>query len=141
MPPLYFLVALIIQVLLGRIGAPFVADWLRLVGIVIVLAGLLLTVWGSRVFDRAGTSVHPDEPSNAFVTTGPFRFSRNPMYLGMAMGLLGTALVFGKLLPFIVPFVFASLISRRFIQGEEERLHAQFGEAYDDYTKRVRRWL
>lgn len=141
LPPLYFLVALIIQALLGRVGAPFVADWLRLAGSVVVLAGLLLTVWGAGVFGKAGTTVHPHEQPSTLVTSGPFRFSRNPMYLGMAMALLGTALLFGKLLPFIVPFVFASTISRRFIQPEEERLHAQFGEMYAAYTNRVRRWL
>lgn len=142
LPPLYFLVALIIEVILGRMpGAPFVADWLRLAGIGVVLVGLLLTVWGSRVFDTAGTTVHPDQQASALVTTGPFRFSRNPMYLGMTMGLFGTALLLGKLIPFVIPFLFASIISRRFIQPEEERLHAQFGEAYAEYTRRVRRWF
>lgn len=141
-PPLYFLIALVVELALAAIpAAKFIAEPWHLSGIVSIVAGVLLAVWGNRQFSRAGTTVNPFEQASALVTSGPFRVSRNPMYLGMVLVLLGTAILLGELLPFLVPFLFAWLIGSRFIRHEEDRLHAQFGDAYDEYTRRVRRWL
>jgi protein-S-isoprenylcysteine O-methyltransferase Ste14 len=141
-PPLIFLIALFVEIGLGLLpGATFIASPWHLAGIGIIAIGLSLAVWGRLEFQRAGTPVHPGEQPTTFVATGPFRVTRNPMYLGMTLALLGTAVLFGKLIPLLIPFVFAWVISVRFIRHEEERMDALFGDAYADYMRRVRRWI
>jgi protein-S-isoprenylcysteine O-methyltransferase Ste14 len=141
-PPLIFLIALIVVIALGVMpGATFIVPPWQLSGIVFIAVGVSLAVWGRLQFRTAATPVHPAEQPTALVTTGPFRFTRNPMYLGMTLALLGTAILFAKLIPLVIPFVFAWVISMRFIRHEEERMEALFGDAYADYTRRVRRWL
>jgi len=141
-PPLIFLVALAIIIALGRMpGAEFIAPPWQLSGIAFIALGLSLAVWGRLEFHRAGTSVRPTEQPTTMVATGPFRFTRNPMYLGMSIVLLGVAVLFGKLIPLLIPFLFAWVISVRFIRHEEERLIGLFGDAYEEYMHRVRRWI
>jgi protein-S-isoprenylcysteine O-methyltransferase Ste14 len=122
-------------------AAKFIAEPWHLSGIAFIVAGISLAVWGNRQFSHAGTTVNPFEEASTLVTSGPFRVSRNPMYLGMVLVLLGTALLLRELAPFLIPFLFAWLIASRFIRHEENRLHAQFGDAYAAYARRVRRWL
>jgi protein-S-isoprenylcysteine O-methyltransferase Ste14 len=141
-PPLFFLIALFVEIGLGLLpGATFIAPPWHLAGLAFIAFGLSLAVWGRLEFQRAGTSVHPGEQPTALVAKGPFRFTRNPMYLGMTLVLLGVATLFGKLIPLLMPFVFAWVISVRFIRHEEKRLVDLFGDAYADYMHRVRRWL
>jgi protein-S-isoprenylcysteine O-methyltransferase Ste14 len=75
------------------------------------------------------------------MTGGTFRVSRNPIYLGMTLMLLGVGLRGGEALPLAIPVVFAGLIQKRFIESEEEFLTEHFGDAYRAYRSRVRRWL
>ena len=141
-PPLIFLVALAIVIALGLLpGAEFIAPPWHLSGMAFIALGLSLAVWGRLEFHRARTPVYPGEQPTALVATGPFRFTRNPMYLGMTLVLMGVAVLFGKLLPLLIPFFFAWVISVRFIRHEEERLVELFGHAYEDYMQRVRRWI
>lgn len=141
-PPLFFLLAIAIQLALAAIpAAKFIGEPWHFAGIAFIAVGITLAVWGNRQFSQAGTTVNPFEPASTLVTSGPFRVSRNPMYLGMVLVLFGTALLLRELLPFVIPFLFAWLIASRFIQHEEVRLHAQFGDAYEEYAERVRRWL
>jgi protein-S-isoprenylcysteine O-methyltransferase Ste14 len=142
-PPVFFLVALVLMVFFHRVApwahvldAPY-----RYAGI--VLAGLALGVgaWAAVLFRRAGTNIRPFMPSTALVVVGPYKFTRNPMYLGMAGILLGAAVFMGSLTPFIVIPAFMALISERFIIPEEAKLEEAFGREYCDYKARVRRWL
>jgi protein-S-isoprenylcysteine O-methyltransferase Ste14 len=105
--------------------------------------GLGLTVAAAAAFRfaRHGTSVHPFHQPTALVTDGPYRITRNPMYLGMVIALLGIAVWLGSLTPLLVIPVFARLIQRLFITNEERRLSDVFGAAYHEYRNRVRRWL
>ncbi len=77
----------------------------------------------------------------ALVTTGPFRFSRSPMYLGVTCLLLGIALLVGTLPLFLAPVAFALTMNASYIPREERNLERQFGQEYMDYKNRVRRWL
>jgi protein-S-isoprenylcysteine O-methyltransferase Ste14 len=94
-----------------------------------------------RALARAGTTISPYSSSSALVTTGPYRFSRNPGYLGMAMAYAGTALLAGALWPFasLVPTLL--LIDRGVIRREERYLRRTFGADYANYRARTRRWL
>jgi protein-S-isoprenylcysteine O-methyltransferase Ste14 len=80
------------------------------------------------------------EPS-AVVTTGPFAFTRNPMYLGMVLCLLGWAVLLGSLVPFVVVPAFFALLHCRFVLREEPFMAERFGQEYESYRERARRWL
>src|SRR4051794_5482254 len=102
-PPVYALVALMVM------GVFHVAFPLASIlhppynraGLVIAALGVALIIWAALLFRRAGTPVIPFEPSTALVTSGPYRFTRNPMYVGMAAVLLGAAVFLGSVTPFI----------------------------------------
>lgn len=92
-------------------------------------------------FRRAGTSMVPMRPTTALVTSGPYRFTRNPMYVGMAFLHAALALAFGVIWALaVLPFVLFA-VDRLVIAREEHYLEAKFGEQYREYTRRVRRWV
>jgi protein-S-isoprenylcysteine O-methyltransferase Ste14 len=143
LPPVYFLVALVVMAGLhfrlpvGHVIQPPYGYG----GGVLIVGGLVLVVWAARLFQRAGTAIRPFERSSALVTDGPYRYSRNPMYLGMVCVLTGLGLVLGTIASFAVIPVFVWLIQQRFIRPEEAVLARTFGSAYAEYRERVRRWL
>ena len=113
----------------------------RYAGIVIAALGVALDAWALVLFLRAKTGVIPFSEAKALVQRGPYRWTRNPMYLGMAAIMLGFAIFLGSVTPFIVIPAFMGLITERFIAPEEAMLEQSFGAAYTDYKARVRRWL
>ena len=116
-----------------------------LVPIACVLAagGMAFALAGSLAFRRAGTTVNPLKPERAsqLVVSGVYRITRNPMYLGLLLGLVALAVYFAAPLALAGPVVFAAYIHRFQIKPEERALEAKFGSAYVDYKQRVRRWL
>ena len=92
-------------------------------------------------FDKLGTPIRPFETSTVLVTDGPFAWSRNPIYLGMVVGLLGIAVVLGTPMPLVVAPAFAWIVQRRFIAVEEQMLEDAFGDDYRAYKASVRRWI
>jgi len=142
-PPLIFACAFALGWLLQR-RFPFSA-WPRSLGRVLAwpcLAGsALLAAWGFSWFMRRRTSPIPFRPSAALITSGPYRFSRNPLYLSLVLLYASLALRFA--VPWAVLFLFPALAAlQRWIIAEEERgLERQFGRDYLDYKTRVRRWL
>lgn len=113
----------------------------RACGIGAFLFGFLLMMWALWLFRQSGTPAHPTHRAAALVMSGPFRFSRNPMYLGIVMMLLGIALWLGSWPMFIAPVSFFMFMSLVRIPYEEQALQALFGEAYASYRRRVRRWI
>ena len=85
--------------------------------------------------------IKPFERSESLVVNGPYCLSRNQMYLGMVLILIGIGLLMGSTMPLLIIPVFVWLISTRFISVEERMLTDRFGAIYEDYCKRVRRWL
>jgi protein-S-isoprenylcysteine O-methyltransferase Ste14 len=118
-----------------------IEDPYRYAGIVIAGLGVALDAWALALFLRAKTGIIPFSEARALVARGPYRWTRNPMYLGMAAILLGFALYLGSVTPFFVIPAFMGLIAERFIGPEEEMLERAFGQSYVDYKARVRRWL
>jgi protein-S-isoprenylcysteine O-methyltransferase Ste14 len=110
-------------------------------GALFIAAGLATGGTAFVSFTRAGTPVVPFERSTALVTGGSYRFTRNPMYLGMVLMLSGIASLLGTLSPWLVILPFAWIIQKNFIEGEERFLEELFGEDYRAYKARVRRWL
>jgi len=122
-----------------QIGAG--AMWQKILAVTLILAGLGLEMWAGGLFHKAGTNAIPYKPTTALVTDGPFRFSRNPMYVGFALTYLGLA--FGLNTPVGVGLLLPCLVFMTWgvVMREERYLEAKFGQAYLDYKKRVRRWL
>lgn len=118
------------------IGEPY-----RYAGAVLIALAAALGFWGVVLFRRARTGVVPFSEATVLVTAGPYRFSRNPMYLGMAGILLGTAIWLGSLTPWLVLPAFMRIITERFIVPEEAMLERVFGSRYLEYRGSVRRWL
>ncbi len=119
-----------------QIGPPITG----LGGMVIFLA-IMLIGWAVLVLVKAGNDPRPDRPDAALVEAGPFRFSRNPIYLGFLLGAAGLALVWGTLWGWAGVAVLHGLLDRAVIAKEEAYLEARFGAAYEAYRSRVRRWM
>jgi protein-S-isoprenylcysteine O-methyltransferase Ste14 len=143
LPPVYFLASVVLMVVLDVVApvTDVIPRSFRHVGTVMIVAGALLSLWAVLLFRQAGTTIKPFRQSSALVSRGPYRVTRNPMYVGMVIALIGVAVRLGALTPFVVVPVFAFLIQTSFIQVEERLLEETFGPEYARYRARVRRWL
>lgn len=112
-----------------------------MLGWVPMLVGIGLQIDAFRRFRARRTPLLPGRTATALVTTGVYQITRNPMYLGMALILIGGVVIGGSVAPALVPPLFIWVVNRQLIHGEEARLSRQFGNAYADYCRRVRRWI
>ena len=120
-----------------------IPPWPRyLLAILLATSGVLIAMAGVLEFRRARTTVHPMHPDrvSALVTSGIFRFSRNPMYLGMLLVLAALAAWMGQPIGMALLPLFVLYLNRYQISAEEEAIAAHFGQSYRDYCRRVRRW-
>jgi len=141
MPPRFFLLFGLAGALLHYlVGGPLLLrlPWL---GAALAAAGLGVMLWGVRTFAAAKTTIKPYEKSRVVVKDGPYRFTRNPMYLGMVSMLGGLALALGTAGPWAALVALAATLQLRFIRNEERALAAALGEPYERYRRTVRRWL
>lgn len=142
-PPAYFLGAMIVMGAL-HFGVP-VRQWLffpwNLTALLPLLAGLRMMGSAARLFEHHRVNIKPFTKSAILVREGPFLRTRNPMYLGMVLMLMGVAALMGSVTPWLVIPVFVLVITRRFIIPEEEMLRKQFKEDYRAYCAQVKRWL
>ena len=143
LPPVWLLLCAMAQVGL-HYYAPVIQLFdspLHRLGLVPLLSGIIVMISGAGAFKRQDTPVIPFEKSTALVVSGPFRFTRNPMYLGMILILTGTAVLLGSLSPFLLILVFFLLIRQLFVIPEEAMMVELFGDEYRLYRTRVRRWI
>jgi len=110
-------------------------------GVIPFICGVLLVAVSAGMFRRRRTTLNPFGESSALVQDGLYRYSRNPMYLGMLLILTGVALWLGNVPAFAAPVVFVAAINRWNIRNEERLLEARFGAEYVQYKQRVRRWI
>ncbi len=115
--------------------------WPKAAGMGLGLAALGLAVWGAMTLRCAGTAVDPRRGTQAIVTGGPYRLTRNPVYLSLALLLAGGALALGTGwgLAMLAPVLW--VVQRGVIVREEMYLEGKFGDLYVEYKKRTRRWL
>ena len=143
-PPLAWALAVIAGFALNSLmPLPFVpaavsAGWLG--GAVFVLA-LALFAWAIITITRGGSNVPTSMPTTSIVDTGPYRFTRNPIYLRMMLGLVGLAIAFDSLWLLVTLVPFFLVIRYGVVAREEAYLERKFGEVYRGYCARVRRWL
>ena len=143
LPPLYLLAAIIIMVVLGiiiPIGYWLLSLW-RYVGIMFILIGFILIAVSRTLFRQLGTPLPPGVQATVLVTKGIFQHTRNPMYLGGVVMLVGIAILLGSFSPVIVIPFFIWTIQSNFILQEEKWMESWFGESYLEYKKKTRRWL
>ncbi len=142
-PPLMLILCIIGMILLHRYGSPtiVVTEGARMVGFLLLALGVILPAWGAYIFRRRETNIIPYKSPDKMVMEGPFRFSRNPMYLGMLLVTMGVAVRLGSLESLIFVALFFAVANWWYIPFEEMKMEAVFGEAFDDYKSSVRRWL
>lgn len=141
-PVLYggtFLLGLALEWVVSSGGLPKVPA--RVAGAVLALAGSLLARWGERTMDRAGTNIHPGRPALALVTDGPFRHTRNPLYLGLTLIYAGAALLVPAVWPLILLPPLLVVMHWGVVLREERYLERKFGDAYRAYRAQVPRWI
>ena len=143
LPPTHFFIYLIISILLHYvlpiaqiINSP--ANWL---GFIFFAIGSLLNIWSDQLMKKNKTTVKPLEKPSTLIQTGPFKISRNPMYLGIALLLIGAGFILGSVTSFVGVILFVAAMEMVFIPKEEKILQEQFGEEYMKYKKKVGRWI
>jgi protein-S-isoprenylcysteine O-methyltransferase Ste14 len=117
------------------------SSWQSVLAAALIAFAFLLMIAAVGLFWRARTSVIPNRPTSAFVVSGPYRFTRNPMYVGMAALYLGLSLALNSWWVVVLLPVVLWIIQRAVIAREERYLRARFPVEYPDYCQRVRRWL
>ncbi|QLC24492.1 isoprenylcysteine carboxylmethyltransferase family protein [Parasphingopyxis algicola] len=143
-PPLVFIGFMLLGLAADRLFAlpplsvPPALGW---AGLVLAIAGLVLIAVAIGLFRKAGENPEPWTPSETMIASGPYRLTRNPMYLGMAAVQLGFGLWWPSIGVLVLLPVAVILIDRTVIAKEESYLRATFGEAYDGYCRQVRRWI
>ncbi|WP_325176799.1 methyltransferase family protein [Paenibacillus alkalitolerans] len=110
-------------------------------GLPLVITGLTVTMWGSGKFRSVQTNIHTFKEPDKLVVDGLYRYSRNPMYLGFAISLLGVCFMLGAASPFIILALFVAVTDRWYIEFEEKMLQKKFGVDYENYKSAVRRWI
>ncbi len=145
-PPLVFVGFLLTGLLLDRLSGRMpdfipVMDWVMIAGAILAAAGLSFLFAGTGRFRKLGNNLEPWKTSNQIVSTGVYRYTRNPMYLGMALFYCGLALWFRSSWALILLPVVILVIRTQVIAREERYLAEKFGEEYLDYKAKVRRWI
>ena len=138
LPPLWTALALAVTWIV-----PLEAAWSALpaTGYAMIALASLLMALAVRELARARTTVMPHQEASALVTTGVFRFSRNPIYLADLLILAGASLIWGRPLGLLLVPLLAVILTRRFIAPEEARLAASFPPEWRGYEASVRRWI
>ena len=143
-PPLAWGLAIIAGLTLNwLVPLPFLpadlpAGWL---GAMVFVLAVALFAWAIVTMTRVGSNVPTNRPTTTIVEAGPYRFTRNPIYLGMFLGLIGLAIAFDNLWLLIMLVPFALVIRYGVVAREEAYLERKFGDVYRRYRARVRRWL
>ena len=142
-PPFIYLAAFVLVLVLRWLRPmPIVggaaALWL---GLVCIATGFGIAVWGRRTMKSAGTNINPSRPATAIVRSGPFRYSRNPLYLALTLLFLGLSLAFDTWWGVVVLLPLAAVMHRGVVLREERYLDRKFGETYRQYRADVRRYL
>jgi len=142
-PPIVALMFIVIAYFLGRfVPLPLVVPGiLRSIGLVLTFVGFLLGIGAFMEFRKARTTLDPHGSSKQVVTSGIYRFTRNPIYLGFLLMVIGLPLNSGLYWGIVMAPFYVFIMNGLIIQHEEAYLERKFGETYTSYTSRVRRWL
>jgi protein-S-isoprenylcysteine O-methyltransferase Ste14 len=142
-PPLWYALAVLGGALLQRrwplpidAGPP-----IRTASIVIAVGSIALAFMSRRRFRRAGTTIFPNRPAGSLVLSGPYRYTRNPMYVSLALLTIAAGLFLATWWPIVLLVPTLAIVQQFVILSEERYLRRRFGSEYEAYARRVRRWL
>ena len=144
LPPILVVLCIIAMVVLYRTvpaGEILPVPYNYVIGVPLFFAGLGLGLYAARQFARVRTNIKTFNKPNVLVTDGAFRFTRNPMYLGFAIALLGLAIKLNVWPPFIIVAAFVLITHFWYIRFEERMAAETFGDAYETYRGKTRRWI
>lgn len=110
-------------------------------GVLLIISGLALAKSVRNLFEKTVTEIHTFKQPGKLVTAGPFRYTRNPIYLGFAIVLAGLSIVLGSLMPIAGVLLFIIIADRWYIAFEEQNMERTFADEYRKYKRKVRRWV
>ena len=143
LPPTYLLMALLLMIILN-FAIPIIkiipVPW-NVTGLLPLMLGLWISIGADAQFKKRETTIKPFKKPSALVIDGWFKISRNPMYLGFVLVLVGISILLGSLTPFLVMVVFSIIMQLKFIRFEEQMMTETFGEEWEKYVQNVRRWI
>jgi protein-S-isoprenylcysteine O-methyltransferase Ste14 len=141
--PWVFILTYLAGVAIERARPPLTGEvhGTKVAGAVLFALGAAIAGWGQVLFRKAHTTTVPGQKSASLVTSGPYRFSRNPMYVGLVLAYLGEAGMLKQMWPVILLPLIVAYLNWIVIPVEEARLGEAFGEEYERYRASVRRWL
>jgi protein-S-isoprenylcysteine O-methyltransferase Ste14 len=142
-PPHYLLLSILSIVGIDSLlQVPIVSSAIALVGgLLFLLSGIVLAASAARLFSKAKTGIVPFSESTKLVVSGAYRFTRNPMYLGMFFCLIGVTLLVNNVLGLLVLLLFFFIIRQKFVLKEEVQMQETFGDDYAQFKARIRRWI
>ena len=142
-PPHYLLLSILSIVGIDSLlQVPFVSSTIALVGgLLFLLSGIVLAASAARLFSKAKTGIVPFSESTKLVVSGAYRFTRNPMYLGMFFCLIGVTLLVNNVLGLLVLLLFFFIIRQKFVLKEEVQMQETFGDDYAQFKACIRRWI
>ena len=142
-PPFIFLgtLALGIAIHLVKAARALPNTPARLAGALFLVIFVVLGISAEQAMRHAGTNIRPDRPTTAIVDSGPFRFTRNPLYMAAICGYLGIALLVNSIWPILLLLPMLILLQEGVVKREERYLERKFGDDYLNYRRRVRRWF
>lgn len=143
LPPMYFKLFLILGIAIHYLipSKEIIPSPYTYIGIVFIVDGLIANIWSALIFKKNKIATKQSKKSIKLINAGPFKYSRNPMYLGMIMILFGLAIYIGSIGFFIAPIGMFLVLNMLFIPIEEHDLEKTFGNNYSNYKKNVRRWI
>ena len=142
-PPVLLIAAVVLSVAAHRLWfGPFTFSLPRTaLGLAIILASFVLVAWCVRLFKKAGTPYRPVSPATTIVSSGPYRLSRNPIYVGMGGLLIGLGILLGSYVFAVAVVLFIAVVHVGVVLPEERYLQSLHGDTYRQYMHSVRRWL
>lgn len=142
-PPFVALFCILLSLSLDYLfpGLKFINQPYNRLGIIFIILGFTNLIWSFYLFRKNKTPIIPGKKPTFVVIQGPYKLTRNPMYLSVAAILFGISFYIGNALGFVSPLIFFLIMDSLFIPFEEKLLEGIFGKNYADYKKKVRRWI
>jgi len=143
MPTSYFLFMLFLLILFHftRPIMKFEYSPYNYLGVVLIIFGGIINLWTDALMKKWETTVKPHLKPSILITSGPFGFTRHPMYLGMLSILLGSSVIASSLVTLVFPIIYIMLMEALYIPMEEDNLEKAFNNEYLEYKRKVRRWI
>jgi len=142
LPPAAFALSLAVQAVAIFYQWPIAPTGYEIVaGVAFAAVGLVLAPWGANLFNRVGTGLVPFTPATKLVVSGPFRFTRNPMYLGFILFSAGVAIATGVLINLAAALLLWVWLHYTYVLPEEKFMRERFGAEFDQYCRSVPRWF